>query len=282
MSKLIEALFETNALRVCPDGQPFWYTSGTIGPYYINTHFLYGSEREANELLSLIDQASKTSDHCTEQVAEAVMAQYEQNVLYRSAVDEIAAAAKSLGADRFAAVSGGERRDWFFSLPVAILLGKPHITIFKNGEGRFYDGKKSMPVPPLDGAEVLHIADLVTEASSYVRAWIPAVEGFGGRMTASISVVDRNQGGANILKEHGVEPHALVTVDSGLFETAERIGKISPAQRSLIEAFLEAPQEAMRTFLVKHPEFLENALNSDPKTAARARLCVEQNLYHLA
>ena len=46
--KLIKWLFETNAFRVCPENEPFWYTSGTIGPYYINTHFLYGSEEKGN------------------------------------------------------------------------------------------------------------------------------------------------------------------------------------------------------------------------------------------
>jgi len=30
-------LFETNALKIAPAEKPFWYTSGLIGPYYINT-----------------------------------------------------------------------------------------------------------------------------------------------------------------------------------------------------------------------------------------------------
>ena len=60
MSNLVSYLFETNALRICPDNKPFWYTSGKIGPYYINTHFLYGSEQNAVDLLSFID--SEKSD----------------------------------------------------------------------------------------------------------------------------------------------------------------------------------------------------------------------------
>ncbi len=53
--KLVSWLFKTTAVRVCPENKPFWYTSGTIGPYYINTHFLYGSEKQANDLLTYID-----------------------------------------------------------------------------------------------------------------------------------------------------------------------------------------------------------------------------------
>ena len=39
---IVSWLFETDAVRVCPEGQPFWYTSGKLGPFYINTQFLYG------------------------------------------------------------------------------------------------------------------------------------------------------------------------------------------------------------------------------------------------
>ena len=64
--KLIKWLFETNAFRVCPENEPFWYTSGTIGPYYINTHFLYGSERKAMELLEYIDRVREDKQKCPE------------------------------------------------------------------------------------------------------------------------------------------------------------------------------------------------------------------------
>ena len=54
---IISWLFETDAVRVCPEGQPFWYTSGKLGPFYINTQFLYGSEAAANALLKTIEEA---------------------------------------------------------------------------------------------------------------------------------------------------------------------------------------------------------------------------------
>ena len=53
---LIDYLFKTNAIRVCPKDKPFWYTSGRIGPYYVNTHFLFGSETKANAFLADIDR----------------------------------------------------------------------------------------------------------------------------------------------------------------------------------------------------------------------------------
>ena len=56
MSDLVSYLFETKAIRFCAENKPFWYTSGKIGPYFINTHFVYGSEKDATELLSFIDE----------------------------------------------------------------------------------------------------------------------------------------------------------------------------------------------------------------------------------
>ncbi|GAE87725.1 hypothetical protein JCM21531_1120 [Acetivibrio straminisolvens JCM 21531] len=68
--KLLKWLFETNAIRVCPQDKPFWYTSGTIGPYYINTHFLYGSEEKANKLLAFIDREKENVLKCPERILE--------------------------------------------------------------------------------------------------------------------------------------------------------------------------------------------------------------------
>lgn len=56
MASIAEYLFKTDAVKICPENKPFWYTSGKIGPYYINTHFIYGSEEQANALLKRIDE----------------------------------------------------------------------------------------------------------------------------------------------------------------------------------------------------------------------------------
>ena len=58
MKTIADYLFETNAVRVSDPEKPFWYASGTLGPFYVNTHFLLESEDKANELLALIEQAA--------------------------------------------------------------------------------------------------------------------------------------------------------------------------------------------------------------------------------
>ena len=131
--KLISWLFETRAVRVCPEDRPFWYTSGTIGPYYINTHFLYGNEEKANELLGLIDSEKHDKPMCIRKVIKAVKENYENDNIYKGLMDEMRFfIEKHVNLDDVDYISGGERRDWFFSVLVADLLGKPHLSIFKD------------------------------------------------------------------------------------------------------------------------------------------------------
>jgi hypothetical protein len=172
--QIVRALFATKALRISPSEQPFFYTSGTIGPYYINTHFLFGSESEANEMLVLIETAAKHPLTMTATLWTRIEQQYHTNATYRMVIDELVDLADK---QPFDFISGGERRDYFFSLPVSKLLRKPHVSILKTGDA--YLCKHEEPSDrflnpdELMGKTVLHISDLVTEASSYIRTWIP-------------------------------------------------------------------------------------------------------------
>ena len=180
-------------------------------------------------------------------------------------------------------ISGGERRDWFFSNMIAYLLDKPHISIYKDLSTVVSDSKfeNTEVVESISGKTVLHIADLITVASSYLRAWIPAIENLGGKLEYSCVVVDRMQGGKEKLAEKNVKSLSLVNVDPSLFEQAVSMGIINETQKEMLEGFYANPDETMKQFLINHPEFLENALKADEKTQKRAKLLVEGNLYGL-
>ncbi len=129
---------------------------------------------------------------------------------------------------------------------------------------------------------MLHIADLITEASSYERAWVPAIKAIGGQITHSVVVVDRKQGGGELLQSLRVCSHALASIDLSLFDEALAAGRIDAAQYEIMKAFLENPKEAMRSFILEHPEFMKKALSGPEKTASRARLCLEKDHYGVA
>ena len=282
MSDIMSYLFETKAIRFCEENKPFWYTSGKIGPYFINTHFVYGNEKEATKLLSFIDECLSDKITLPEKIFKKVLKQYEENEIYHNVIDAMKNyITENINISEIDYISGGERRDWFFSNMIAYLFDKPHISIYKDLSTVVSDSKfeNTKPITNIDNKKVLHVADLVTVASSYIRAWIPAIKNIGGQMCWSCVVVDRMQGGQEKLKAEGVKALSLVNVDSTLFETAYKNKIINENQLSMLKKFFENPDKTMRDFLIQHPEFLENSLNGDEKTAKRAKLLIDGNLY---
>lgn len=277
-----EYLFKTNAIRFFEEDKPFWYTSGKIGPYFINTHFIYGSEEDANELLSFIDNALENKNTLPRKVFEKTLKQYEENKIYKAVIDNMIATIKeNIDLNEVGYISGGERRDWFFSNIIAYLLELPHISIYKDLSVKVnsYDFDDSLIKEDIEDKKILHIADLVTIASSYVRAWIPAIKSFGGDIAWSVVVVDRMQGGTDIIKENNIIPYSLINVDEKLFEKAKNLNLISTKQQILLNDFYKEPDETMKQFLISHPEFLKNSLNSDEKTKKRTKLLIDNDVY---
>ena len=277
---LLGSLLCTKALSFPPSGEVFWYTSGTVGPYYINTHYLYGSQREAEQLLEMIN-FEKDHPEFPLRLRERVNKQYADNSIYRSIVDSLVDLIQCESSDEFDAISGGERRDWFFSVAVAERLGKSHLFIFKDLKKILLKGV-DIERNGFTGINTLHVADLVTEASSYFRSWIPAVNTDGGTITRSVNVIDRGQGGLEALRLQGVESDALLSVDKSLFSKMLDSGVISIAQAELFEAYHNDPYSAMRDFLIANPNFIELALKADdPKIRKRAELFFEKNPYKI-
>lgn len=284
MSDLMSYLFETNAIRFCEENKPFWYTSGKIGPYFINTHFVYGNEKDAVELLSFIDDSLSDKLTLPKKVFKKVLEQYNTNEIYKNVIDTMKNyIEENIDITEVDYISGGERRDWFFSNIIAYLLNKPHITIYKDLSTVVSDSKfeNTTPVTSLDNKKVLHVADLITVASSYIRAWIPAIKNLNANICWSCVVVDRMQGGKDKIEAEGIKSLSLVQVDNNLFQKAKELGIINEAQVEMLNGFFKNPDETMRNFLIAHPEFLENALKADEKTQKRAKLLVDGNLYNL-
>ena len=280
--ELIGYLFKTNAIRVCPKDKPFWYTSGKIGPYYVNTHFLYGSEEKANEFLALIDKLKEDKLSCSKEFHRVSKDNYETNEVFKGTIDALTAYAReNFDIEGIDYISGGERRDWFFSFMAADLLGKPHITLFKDLSAVLYESGVSKEIKNLNSANILHIADLITTASSYERAWVPAIRNIKGSIKQSLVVVDRLQGGKEVLKSLGVESHALVSIDPRVFEKASEAGYIDVAQLSLVLEYIRDPEGSMKEFLKKNPLFLKQALSGDAKTAQRAKLMIHNDFYQI-
>ena len=276
--KIIEALFETKAVRVAPENQPFWYTSGRLGPFFINTHFLLENEAAAGEVLKRIEKAIADSKlTAPEEIFDMMLAYYNKGGTFKMVSDKLAEEASKLDFDY---ISGGERRDYFFSMMPAYLLKKPHLTIYKDMTSVYSESIDGPAVDVKDvdlkGKKALHIADLITEASSYERAWIPVIRGLGSEITDTVAVVDRHQNGREVLKGLGVELHALTGINEELFDEAKANGVINDAQKDMIMHFLENPADYMTAFLKANPGFIDAEIAKGGKNKERAELAIEK------
>lgn len=285
--KLVSFLFQTNAFRVCPANQPFWLTSGLISPYFVNTHFLYGNESDSVALLNFITNSLETEEktNLPGMFFEKILNQYEHNEVFKTTIESLKTLIEeNIDVNNIDYVSGGERRDWYFSMMIAYLLGLPHITLFKDQSAvvSTCDFEECTEVTNLENNRVLHVADLLTKASSYENYWVPAINKLGSNILWSAVVVDRLEGGDETLKNLNIESLSLVKLDNSLFENAHELDIITDDQLEMLKEFKKDPYNYMRNFLIAHPEFLENALNSgDAKTIKRAQSCIDNDLYNL-
>ncbi len=275
----MSVLFESNALQVSSSDSPFLYTSGLIGPYYINTHFVCGGGEKAKEILSFIDDHAEDPDF-PEQMLAVLQEVYASHAIFRGVVDSMVAYVRDAGiAERVTHVSGGQRRDWFFSPIVGELLGKPNLYIYNDLRVRDQAGEA---VSDCSGGKCLHVADLLTVGSSYTEKWISALEKIGASLSVSLNVVDREQGGKENLVNGGIPlVHSLFHITGALFDEARERGLIDDAQHKLLSSYAGDQYTSMRDFLLSNPDFLQRMREQDPKSRERANRTAELDLYKL-
>lgn len=284
--ELVSLLFETNAFKVSPENEPFWYTSGKLGTYFINVDYLYGSKEESQELLSYIDEllANNPKEDIPYLLNEKIMDHYDNNNMFKTVVDKLVEYIENNFETKLIDyISGGERRDWLFSVPVANLLGKPHITIFKDltTVASTSDFEEANTIDSVAGKRIFHIADILNTGSSFEKAWAPAINKLGSKINWAMFVVDRNQHGDKNLRELGIQTYSLMQISKGLFDIAVGQDIISIPQYDMLLEYFEDPDGTMRKFIATHPTFIDDTINNstDEKAVKRAKLCKEKNYY---
>lgn len=269
--KLSKLLFDTEALVFSREDSPFWYTSGNFGPYYLNTHYLFGGETRANEFLEVFSRGLDEPE-IIRTLVELVRQEMSSNEEFAELIEFMAKSTKGL---EFDYISGGERRDFFFSIPLALFLNLPHISIFKSAAAYLsdpsFDNSSLLADGELKGAKVLHVADLLNVASSYTRVWLPCLHRLDAKISDSLLVVSRLQGGEEVLLEAGVRPLSLLSLGEDFFKQAAEANLISASNASLATSFQKDPKGYMREFLDNNPDFLDRAENESKKTAERVQ-----------
>lgn len=213
--RISELLVKTKAFTDLDN--PVVLTSGELGIYYINTEKTLqdgGKFKEyGGDPRGMIQHAVRIM-HNNPDFKEVI------NILSDVAQDIFRETSRK-------AISGGQRRDWIFSGPIAHQLNIPHISLYKDGRIEAFAGKgyEYLSLKSLQNPEVLHIADLLTEGSSCYRiddgeekGWIPMIRQNSGEVKNLITVVTRLQGGEENLKAQNVNVHSFVSIDNNFLE----------------------------------------------------------------
>jgi orotate phosphoribosyltransferase len=197
--------------------QPVLLTSGEIGIYYVNTEKLV---KDNNAWTGFGDSSKLMIEHAYRM--------YNTDADFKTVIDIIAGQAEKMLAKsgrKKTAISGGQRRDWLFSGPVAKVLGLNHISLYKQEDTRekveiLTPAGDLIVTDDLEDCYALHIVDLITEGSSIyklengkVTGWAPMLRSRGASIDTLLSVVTRKQGGEDRLKDQGIDVVAFVSID---------------------------------------------------------------------
>jgi orotate phosphoribosyltransferase len=208
----LRALIRTGAFQFINEETPwFYYTSGQIGPYYIQS---VNIEKDGEAYAEAIESM------------KTILRQQEW---------------------QFDVISGGETRDWDFSNPVAVLMRKPHVKLYKNGKLLGAD---------LYGKTVLHVADLNNEGSSIRDYWKPMIEKAGGTLVGFCSFVDRLEEGTTVLANLKIPSMSLVSLNEKAWELMMHSGEISPQLFRILKERIKDKEKWARKTLLENKTFL--------------------------
>ncbi len=232
----------------------------------------------AMEALEYIDYNKKDKYDFPAMMTRILLVIYNSDENYRAVIDFLVKRImENIDVNEIDFISGGERRDWFFSYIIAYILQKKHITIYKNLVMIVSQNGNSERMTESQGGNVLHISDLITEGSSYFNFWIPALNNAGLKMPWTLTVVDRQQGGTTELSSQGIKVITGTVFGKHLFEEALAGNQITKKQFEMVKEYMKGPEEFMRHFVMNNTEFLRKSIEKDEKTRERAVAFIKRN-----
>ena len=279
---LTSVIFSTKAVSIWNNqkGPVFWYAAGVPGPFYVNTEKLIGAE-SAEKLLASISKIvamEVSAEEKSSMVETVVMNEYAANETFQKIIATMVHDCRTQFGDKYNTISGGERRDWFFSIPFAIESGLDHIYLFKNGgihiKPHNNDGQKS------EDTKILHVADLINNAASYFNSWIPILEKHGLSMMGTACVITRGSAGTDKLCDIGIPVCSLKTIDKSYFDELHTISLIDKDTTEEIGNYFDCKENWARRYILSKPDLLGNE-TLDAKSKERLKSFLENDPWNL-
>lgn len=247
---MLKLIHETKAVSIWnhKTGPVFWYAASVPGPFYVNTELVIGPALAKDLLEKITNIVAGTEDNAKRaaQLNEVILGAYRKDAQYQQVIAVMVEKAKrEFAPNSYTAISGGERRDWLFSIPFAAATGIKHVFLFKNKT--FYCTDALKPNEP-----TLHIADLINNAASYFDLWFPLLQKAQLNYIGTICVNIRGTNGLNRLSEHGKQTVTLNNVDTTFFEKSFANDLIDQTTLDEIKSYFVSSKEWAEKYLMKN------------------------------
>ena len=276
--ELIKLIHQTKALHVWnhKTGPVFWYAANVPGPFYVNTEQLLGRTTADKMLADITAIIEKTKDATGRavQVEKVVMDVYAKDDVFKKIIATMLVHAKEkFPSGSYDFISGGERRDWLFSVPFAKEIGIPHAYLFKN-----HDISCATPLKPQQKA--LHVCDLINNGASYFDSWLPALKKQQLECHATICVLSRNDLALKKLSDAGIEPLSLAAIDVPFFEQSAKSGLVDKDVVAEIETYFHSPQKWGEKYVMGNAAIFD-AAHTDKKSFERLQFFFGKDPWNL-
>jgi hypothetical protein len=277
-SDLLKLIHDTKAVSIWnrANGPVFWYAANIPGPFYVNTEQVIGGGIADHLLREITAIVAGTADAPSRaaQLEKLIMPAFLASSSWQRLIATMAARARDIfGHDGFTLVSGGERRDWLFSIPFAHACDLPHLFLFKNLST--YCAK---PLPQKKAT--LHVSDLINNAASFFDLWQPILKREKIDCVGNLCVNIRGDAGAKRLRDAGVKTTCLVTIDTNFFRNLRNEKLIDQATSEEIAVFFASDRDWAVTYLIGNPALFD-AAGCDAKSFERLRAFIANDPWKL-
>jgi hypothetical protein len=275
---LLKLIHDTRAVSIWnhDKGPVFWYAANVPGPFYVNTEMVIGADLAEKLLCEITAIVAGTVDAQAraEQLDHLIMDAYKAAPSWQQLIATMLDRARGeFPKHDFAVISGGERRDFLFSIPFAHACSIPHLYLFKDKSSHCEQSFKK-------GQNVLHVSDLINNAASFFDRWQPAFETLGLGCAGNLCVNIRGDNGLRRLREAGQKTVALVTINLDYFRGLRDADLITKNMFEEIALFFASAQDWAATYLIGKPE-LFNAAACDAKSFERLRFFILNDPWQL-
>lgn len=275
---LLKLILDSHALSIWNQktGPVFWYAAGVPGPFYLNTELMIGravAEKLLERITSII-AATPEPEARAAQLQNLIMDAYRQNTDYQTVIGAMIEKARNeFPTGSTTAVSGGERRDWLFSIPFAAETGMKHIYLFKN---RTIFCSQSLQA----SEKTLHVSDLINNAASYFDLWLPILQHNHLACAGTLTVNTRGTNGLQRLVDAGCKVATLNRVDLSFFQKIHENGLIDRDRLDEITIYFASAKDWAEHYVMRDLALFDLG-GLDKKSLERMRQFFEQDPWSL-